>query len=576
MTVTPLSRLLADGRAGETPLADCDGAILSLSRFRRDVAANAQHIRRRGCRRGLLLTKDAYWGAVGLFALMSADADVVMAPNTRPGIAALLAGLFDLVVTDTPSDDGSLMLAASDEGEDETQAALDPGARLTFLTSGSTGVPKHVPKTLAHLECEAETIEALLGSVVPREAKILATVPHQHAYGLAFRLLWPLATGRVFAAAAHELWETTLPALGPGDALITSPAHLSRMDGLPSIAPERRPSLVLSAGAPLAETDAETARTVFGLSVTEIFGSTETGAIASRTRNRRDPAWRPLPGVAIDATAEGLARVRAAQVPDGQHIGSDRVSTEVDGVRFTGRADSIVKIEGVRVNPTEVAKDLRSVAWIADAAVVAIGDPPLELAAAVALTPEGKSLLAEIGPFRLGRALRHALAPSREPTSLPRRWRFVDRVPTHALGKTDCAAIAALFDEKIANRELVPEPVHSPVREPETHAVRQVENGADIDLFISPAIVYFDGHFPGFPIVPAVAQIDWAVRMAARHLGLAIASAQDFRVKFRKVTVPGASVTLCLRHAGPGNRFTFEYRGGGEVLSSGTIASGAP
>jgi acyl-coenzyme A synthetase/AMP-(fatty) acid ligase len=569
MSAIPLVELLTRGRPAETAVADRGGGvIISLACLLRDVGANAERIRQTGCRRGLLLTADAYWGAVGLLALMSANVEVLMPPNIQPDIAATLNGLFDLIVTDRPlHGHASLLLAAGDNGEAEIPATLMPSSRLTFLTSGTTGAPKQVAKTLAHLSAETAAIEAVLGPVVPRSAKVLATVPHQHAYGLAFRLLWPLATGRLFASTTLELWETVLATLGPGSALITSPAHLSRLGGLAALGPERRPSLVLSAGAPLAEADARQALTVLGLPVTEIFGSTETGAIAVRRRDRADPAWQPLPGVAIGARQDGLATVRAPHVPAAGYVGSDRVSIGPDGVRFIGRADAIVKIEGIRVDPAEVARQIRDIPWVADAAVAALGDPPTELGAAMTLTREGKDLLARLGPFRLSRLARRALAQSREPAALPRRWRIVGALPARALGKTGAADIAALFRDDAGN---------DPVREPETCAVRPSENGVDIDLFLAPAIIYFQGHFPRFPIAPAVAQIDWAVHLAARHLGLPIASAPEFRVKFRKMMLPGTLVTLRLRPAGADNGFTFEYRDGQEVLSSGTIARGAP
>jgi hypothetical protein len=74
MSITPLTALLAHGcREDDTPVADCDGVTISLSRLRRDVGANADRIRQADCRRALLLTGDAYWGAVGLLALMSAN-----------------------------------------------------------------------------------------------------------------------------------------------------------------------------------------------------------------------------------------------------------------------------------------------------------------------------------------------------------------------------------------------------------------------------------------------------------------------------------------------------------------------
>jgi acyl-coenzyme A synthetase/AMP-(fatty) acid ligase len=568
MSVSPLAEILGGGSPGETPVADCGGVMIPLSRLRRDVSANGERIRQAGCRRALLLTGDAYWGAVGLFALMSADVEVLMPPNCRPDVAAELTGLFDLIVTDRPVDAGAaLLLAAGHNGDGKVPTALKTGARLTFLTSGTTGAPKQVAKTLAHLSAEAEAIEGVLGPMAPRDAKVVATVPHQHAYGLAFRLAWPLATGRPFASTTLELWESVLAALDPGSVLVTSPAHLSRMGGLAPLGPERRPSIVLSAGAPLAEADANLARTVLGLPLTEIFGSTETGAIASRRRDCPDPAWHPLPGVAIGAGPDGFATVRAPHVPEAGRICPDRVSIDADGIRFIGRADAIVKIEGVRVDPGEVTRQLRGIPWVADAAVTALGHPRAELGAAIVLTQEGKGLLARIGPFRLSRLARHMLAQSREPAALPRRWRFVDALPARALGKVGSADIAALFRDGAEN---------DPVREPETCAVWRTENGVDIDLLLTPAIVYFQGHFPQFPIAPAVAQIDWAVHLAARHLGLSIASAPEFRAKFRKMMLPGSRITLSLRRLGADSGFRFEYRDGLEVLSSGTIARGAP
>src|SRR5262245_65123177 len=107
MSITPLVELLAYGRPDEMPVADCGGVLISLARLCRDVRANGERIRQIGCRRGLLLTEDAYWGAVGLFALMSAEVEVLLPPNIRPDIATTLTGQFDLIVTDRPLHDSA-------------------------------------------------------------------------------------------------------------------------------------------------------------------------------------------------------------------------------------------------------------------------------------------------------------------------------------------------------------------------------------------------------------------------------------------------------------------------------------
>lgn len=100
-----------------------------------------------------------------------------------------------------------------------------------------------------------------------------------------------------------------------------------------------------------------------------------------------------------------------------------------------------------------------------------------------------------------------------------------------------------------------------------------VANGlAELTLFIPPDLAQCEGHFPGQPVLPGVVQVDWAVLLAARHLGLAIDSAQKLQVKFRRVTEPGMTVVLRLQHVAARGKLTFEYRYEGDILSSGSIA----
>jgi len=569
MTLFPLSALFADGRDPAAVVALLDGAPVSLARLRADVAGNARHLKDAGCRRGLLATQDAYWGAVGLFALLHAGAEVVVPQNAQPGTLAALADAWDLVVCDRPPPGVAPVHVLAPGGEGTGLNPLDPAAPLAFFTSGSTGAPKRVAKTLALLEREAEAIERLLGPVVPAGARVHATVTHQHVYGLAFRLCWPLATGRPFAGTTHELWETALAVLERGDALVTSPAHLGRLAGIAPVPPGRRPSLVLSAGAPLDEAAARGAEAVFNVPPTEIFGSTETGAIAWRRRIAPDPPWRPLPGVAVESDADGALLVRAPHAPGGVHHGADRVAVLPDGgLRFLGRADRVVKIEGKRVSLPEVEEQLRRLPWVADAAAVVLDGAVPVLGAAVVPSAEGAAALSAQGAFRFGRALRRGLAATQEPAGLPRRWRFVDALPGGTLGKRRAADIAALFEDPSMPTSLSP----SRPTEPEVRAVHPRDGGADLDLFLPADLAQVEGHFPQAPIVPGVAQIDWAVTLGARHLGLPLEVAQTFQVKFRRIIAPGQPVTLALRHVAARRRLTFEYRSGDEILSSGSIA----
>ncbi len=80
-------------------------------------------------------------------------------------------------------------------GSRRTSASIDPHAPLTLYTSGSSGTPKPIRKTLAQFNAEVHTLETQWGALVG-DATVLGSVPHHHIYGLLFRVFWPLAAGR--------------------------------------------------------------------------------------------------------------------------------------------------------------------------------------------------------------------------------------------------------------------------------------------------------------------------------------------------------------------------------------------
>jgi 3-hydroxymyristoyl/3-hydroxydecanoyl-(acyl carrier protein) dehydratase len=108
--------------------------------------------------------------------------------------------------------------------------------------------------------------------------------------------------------------------------------------------------------------------------------------------------------------------------------------------------------------------------------------------------------------------------------------------------------------------------------EPEVRGARLIPNGAELDLFIPPDLAYLEGHFPQQPIVPGVVLIDWVVLFAARHLNVPVEAAKAFAVKFRRLMLPGDSVTLIVHHTPGRPRLEFEYRNRQCALASGTIS----
>ncbi len=427
LTPAPLrDLLLAGGRAPATPVTP----EISWSRFQADVAGLSRRLAARGVRRGALWCDDSYAFAVGLLGLAQAGCAVILPPSAQPGLLADLQGAWDAMISDAL--DGAIPPVAEPAAPPtDSPAAPCP---VEFFTSGSTGAAKRVVRSLDLLEREAAALEALWGA--PDLGVTHATVPHQHAYGLPFKILWPLVAGRPFSPVRHDLWES-LPDQR-GIVLISSPSHLSRLGGL---ARRQAPALIFSAGAPLPESAVDDSQRVFDLTPTEIFGSTETGAIAHR---RGQSAWRPLPGNRVDAGEEGRLRLVSPWVA-APHEGSDAIDLHADGgFTLKGRLDRIVKIDGKRVSLTEVEDALTALPQVAAAAALQVGG---DLAAVVVLSPRGRTELENLRPFRFGRHLRSLLADRFEPVARPRRWRYVAEIPTSAMGKRNPGELARLFDE---------------------------------------------------------------------------------------------------------------------------------
>ncbi len=553
-----LPDLFRDG-PGSKIVALRSEAALTLDRFRADIGAAAENIKQRDIRRGALICDDAYWFSVGLFGLFSARAEVVIPPNAQPGTLSGLSEHYDAVISDR-TDLSDLPLTSGDSGV-FTLPSPDE-CHIGIFTSGSTGIRKRIAKTLAQFEHEVVMLERHWGPGLG-DNPVYATVSQQHVYGLTFRLLWPLIAGRPFSAITHEMWEDVLGSLRPGAILISSPTHLSRLQNLEPLPKSRQPALVFTAGAPLPAAAAEQTRAILGVLPTEIYGSTETGALATRQQTAVRVPWQALTGVETNVSEDGRLRVRAPSVdPHAWTQTEDMVEFEGPG-RFAllGRADRVVKVEGKRVSLTEIETLLCASELVADASAIMFpGDVPV-LAAAVVLTAAGRAEFEQRGAFRMSRLLRRALSVHLDGTALPRRWRFVEAIAQGPMGKRTPAMVSALFQDASLH--------------PEIRTIHRTDTEVKIKLTVSRQLFWLRGHFPGYPVLPGVAQLHWVVAMARDHLGLNGSVTQIHQLKFRTVIRPDDDLTIIVRHIPEKSRIQFEYRRGDEVCSTGQLGLSA-
>jgi acyl-coenzyme A synthetase/AMP-(fatty) acid ligase len=446
MSILPLSQLLSGSRSDTHPVAFRAGKVVTLGRLRAEIAHNARALR--GARRALLVCDDSYVFVVGLLALLQAGVDIVLPPNTQGGTLRQIGASYDLLVSDRDRAEiaRTFVLEPSDARVAPMPLAVER-SRIDFFTSGSTGEMKRIEKTALLLEREAAVLDGLWGEQLA-DACVHGTVSHQHIFGLTFKVIWPLLAGRCFAAGTHEVWETLIAELSPAAIIVSSPAYLTRLGGLRPLPGTLRPIMILTAGAPLPIAAAAETQEVFGIAPTEIFGSTETGAAAWRKVSAEPPLWQPLPGVEVHARDGGLLRLRSPFVAgDGWCDLADRVVVAADGrFGFEGRADRVLKIEGKRVSLQQLEQDIARLSWIEAAAVAAVGGARTVIGAVATLSPAGQAELARLGKFRFARLLRRELAATQDAAVLPRRWRFVERMPMDGMGKRRNRDIAALLE----------------------------------------------------------------------------------------------------------------------------------
>lgn len=487
----------------------------------------------------------------GLLAAAAEDRTVALPAHTQAQYLSELGCAQSALVTDASF--GASAPLRSLEG-----AARDPS--LVFFTSGSTGFPKRVAKNLSRIDVEAHTLNQVWGDDA---GHVIATVSHQHIYGLLFRIAWPLIYGRTSDDEAATYWEDLDGRFG-GATLISSPAHLTR---LPPHAELFRPApgLIFSSGQLLPTPAAQACIKAFGHAVTEVLGSTETGGIAWRRQIEPDAPWTPFANVAISQSPDGSLIVRSPNLQDDAPMQTGDVIEPLDDGRFRlkPRGDRVVKIEGKRVSLTRVEEALAVLPEIHMAVALALPSRGDALAAVAELTAAGRQKLADLGAFRFTRALRTALSATLEPSERPKHWRFPDVIPLDVQGKRVLSTLRSLFDaDPLA-------PLKLDVR-------AQSDTEAEVAFALAPDLIFFQGHFPERPILPGVAQAHMAVLIARRLWDQAPSDSNLSKLKFKRVLAPNEQVTLYLKRDATLGRISFRYRLGDIDVSEGEIGGAKP
>ncbi len=357
--------------------------------------------------------------AIAILAALRVQSPIILPATNQEEALREIRNAFDLLLTDEeiPADIDHIQMQDFETGDindlSNQETPADPNLKMSFFTSGSTGKPKEITKYLFQIDNEIR-VWARDYDTEFKSAEVLSTVSHQHIYGLLFRLLWPLCSGRPFHAETASTWEEINDEAQNGRPfiLVSSPAHLTRLTPLEDGGLSVRPLMTFSSGGVLLDEFASKSAELFGRPVLELYGSTETGGIAKRHNSGANEIWEPLPGVEVTQDNRGCLQVRSEFLPSNtEYYSTEDLVSFSEGKSFVldGRADRIVKVEGKRVSLPRVEELLRKQDWVRDVfAKIVEGERP-SLAAVVELNEQGTDYLDKNGQFRTGRRLREFL-----------------------------------------------------------------------------------------------------------------------------------------------------------------------
>jgi acyl-coenzyme A synthetase/AMP-(fatty) acid ligase len=430
------------------PLAYRHGAVITAAQYLADVHHCAKRLPE--SRYVLLACQDRYAFAVGFGAAMVRGQCCLMPSTHTEELIASLAGTYESLycMTDDPAcifalpqtQMGDWLLSEMLEFENPPRIPLIAASHIAayVYTSGSTGLPVAHPKHWDKLVANVQSEGARLGIVPGSGYTIVGTVPPQHMYGFESTVLVALQNGAAFEAGKPfypaDIERAIAGVLRPR-ALVTTPFHLRAW--LTEVAAPSRLDLLVSATAPLATALAEEAERKTSARLLEIYGSTETGQLATRCTTET-AEWTTFDGIVIHQTgatsiASGTQVEGSVPINDVLELKSERVFI------LHGRTADMVNVAGKSTTLDYLNHQLLSIDGVDDGAFVVQG-------AATEGTGNTTRLAAVVvAPTHTVESLQAQLRRKIAPAFLPRPLKLVTSLPRNGTSKLPREALLALI-----------------------------------------------------------------------------------------------------------------------------------
>ncbi len=425
-----------------------EGKAISVEKFLADVnylttlLPAGKHI--------LNLCRDRYHFTVGLAAAIVCNKISVLPPTHTPDMVRQLQAFSPDVFCLHDHDDCSVALPQFRYPPMPIQHAVKiaiPQISIQQLiaivfTSGSTGTPIPHSKSWGALVSNVQAQAARLGLLANTRYIIVGTIPPQHMYGLESTVLLPMQSGNALSS-AHPFYPADicniLEAIPSPRILVSTPLHLRLLLDAELKVPAL--TLTLSATAPLSPQLAHKIEKNLKSPLIEIYGSTETGQIATRHTTQTE-VWHLLPDVKLTQHAEQIW-AGGGHVEIASPLNDIIELTDADYFLLLGRQQDLINIAGKRSSLANLNHHLNAINGVIDGAFYMPDelshDHVTRLAACV------------VAPSLTASALLAALRLQIDPVFLPRPLLFVESLPRNDTGKLPREALKKLFSASMHN-----------------------------------------------------------------------------------------------------------------------------
>ncbi|MCD8213224.1 MAG: AMP-binding protein [Campylobacter sp.] len=455
--------------------------------------------------------------------------------------AALALDLKPLVLSVNSPDDGAFFVGDLDSilSDESMEFKIKDEAKFYLKTSGSSGEAKLIEKSFLQMKTEALS----LAKSLKFGDSFLASVSHQHMFGLTFKIFLPLTLGvsiePKFLNYPEFIYEKELK----NSTLISSPTLLKAI--LQNPKKERLSELknIVCAGARLDENMAKELKKL--VPYINIYGSTETGVVA----HDNGGGFVKFNDVNISLNEQGCLVVKSAWCDE--FATSDTANISGGKIELLGRFDRILKINEKRISLDAVENLIRSHEFV-DECFCGVSDENRRISALIVLSENGKIKFRNDGKKGVCDAIKFYVKG--EYQNNVKYFKIVSKIPKNPQGKIKKEEFEALLKYN------------------ETFEFDEIFKSEDKVVFkadVTPSLFYFDGHFIDFPLVPGFIELE-CVQKLAKNLNIDIQNIKKIEaVKFSGFLRPNdvATFELYIKN----EKLYFSVSNGEKICASGRI-----